>query len=244
VTDYQWPSIPQNGTCSMTPPPACVGSGIARRPSSHPSNFVLLVALPQLKKTRTIAAEPTSKSKTSAALHRHASDRGRMGGGTVAAAFRGALNPVYVIAAILGRGVAHFLQHVCARHRGTPEKFGWMAGNQWDAAPKNRPAELADLPDHLRQHIARKGSPGARHVSSGRPPNGWIRTLLRTRLHQRHENAHNRPEAVARRTSADQDRDTERHPSDRSMPPDNPEVAGSSPVPLRRGSIRGDLRTI
>jgi diadenosine tetraphosphate (Ap4A) HIT family hydrolase len=71
-----------------------------------------------------------------------------------AAALRSALDPEHVFAAIVGRGVAHFHQHVFARHRGTPEEFGWMAGNEWDGAPEGGPAELADLADRLRPHFA------------------------------------------------------------------------------------------
>lgn len=70
-----------------------------------------------------------------------------------AKAIRHTLDPDYVFAAIVGRGVAHFHQHVFARHRGTPEDFDWMTSNQWGDAPHGGAAELADLSDRLRPHF-------------------------------------------------------------------------------------------
>ena len=51
-----------------------------------------------------------------------------------ARAIRQTLDPEYVFAAIVGRGMAHFHQHVFARYRGTPEELDWMASNQWAEA--------------------------------------------------------------------------------------------------------------
>jgi len=71
-----------------------------------------------------------------------------------AAALRSELDLEHVFAVIVGSGVAHFHQHVFARHRGTPAEFGWMDGDEWDGAPYGGPPELADLTDRLRPYFS------------------------------------------------------------------------------------------
>ena len=71
-----------------------------------------------------------------------------------AAALRSELDAEHVFAAIVGRGVAHFHQHVFARHRGTPDELGWMASDEWDGAPHGGPTELAELAVRLRPHFS------------------------------------------------------------------------------------------
>jgi diadenosine tetraphosphate (Ap4A) HIT family hydrolase len=70
-----------------------------------------------------------------------------------ARAIRQVLHPEYVFAAIVGRGVAHFHQHVFARHRGTPDEFDWMTGDRWGGAPYGDAAELDALAERLRPHF-------------------------------------------------------------------------------------------
>ncbi len=70
-----------------------------------------------------------------------------------AAALRGELDPEQVFSAIVGTGVAHFHQHVFARHRGTPAELDWMSGNEWDGAPRGGQAEVTALADRLRSHF-------------------------------------------------------------------------------------------
>ncbi|MFK0248605.1 HIT family protein [Amycolatopsis azurea] len=53
----------------------------------------------------------------------------------VARGLRSELAPEHVFSAIAGRSVAHFHQHVFARHRGTPAEIGWMDGLSWSGAP-------------------------------------------------------------------------------------------------------------
>ncbi|MFC9253726.1 HIT family protein [Amycolatopsis thailandensis] len=48
---------------------------------------------------------------------------------------RAELAPEHVFSAIAGRSVAHFHQHVFARHRGTPAEIGWMDGPSWSGTP-------------------------------------------------------------------------------------------------------------
>ncbi|MFI6100988.1 HIT family protein [Lentzea sp. NPDC051213] len=58
-----------------------------------------------------------------------------------AIALRAELAPEFVFSAIAGRGVAHFHQHVFARHRGTPAELPWTEV-EWPGAPTGDPAEL------------------------------------------------------------------------------------------------------
>ncbi|MET9629247.1 HIT domain-containing protein [Lentzea sp. NPDC006480] len=51
----------------------------------------------------------------------------------VAVGLRAELDPEFVFSAVVGRAVAHFHQHVFARHRGTPEELPW--DEDWAGAP-------------------------------------------------------------------------------------------------------------
>lgn len=51
----------------------------------------------------------------------------------VARAFRAELDIDFVHAMIVGTGVAHFHEHVFARHTGTPAEYEWW--RQWDGGP-------------------------------------------------------------------------------------------------------------
>jgi len=66
---------------------------------------------------------------------------------------RAELAPLFVFSAVVGLGVAHFHQHVFARHRGTPEDVGWMDGHQWAGAPTLPAAAIEELCDRLRRHF-------------------------------------------------------------------------------------------
>ncbi|MFI9451252.1 histidine triad (HIT) protein [Amycolatopsis sp. NPDC052450] len=59
--------------------------------------------------------------------------RGRPG--CAARGLRAELAPEHVFSAIAGRSVAHFHQHVFARHQGTPAAAGWLDGPLWTGAP-------------------------------------------------------------------------------------------------------------
>ncbi|AXB48853.1 histidine triad (HIT) protein [Amycolatopsis albispora] len=68
-----------------------------------------------------------------------------------ARALRAELAPQHVFSAIAGRQVAHFHQHVFARHAGTPEHIGWM--DPWPGAPRVTATELDALCARLRTHF-------------------------------------------------------------------------------------------
>jgi diadenosine tetraphosphate (Ap4A) HIT family hydrolase len=69
----------------------------------------------------------------------------------LAAALRAELDADFVFAAVIGRGQAHFHEHLVTRHRGTPESVRWDASD--DAAPRATPDEIRDLADRLRPSI-------------------------------------------------------------------------------------------
>ncbi|MEV6242581.1 HIT domain-containing protein [Lentzea sp. NPDC051838] len=52
---------------------------------------------------------------------------------SAAAGLRAELDLEFVFSAIVGRAVAHFHQHVFARHQGTPEALPW--DEEWSGAP-------------------------------------------------------------------------------------------------------------
>jgi len=58
---------------------------------------------------------------------------------------RAELDADFVFSAIVGTGVAHFHQHVLARHPGTPAEYGWMASHDWPGAPRGTTPVIADL---------------------------------------------------------------------------------------------------
>lgn len=59
----------------------------------------------------------------------------------------------FVFSAIVGKGVAHFHQHLFVRHAGTPAEYDWMAGDEWPDAPRGTAPEIAELCARLRNHI-------------------------------------------------------------------------------------------
>jgi diadenosine tetraphosphate (Ap4A) HIT family hydrolase len=59
---------------------------------------------------------------------------------SVAIGLRAELEPLFVFSAIVGRAVAHFHQHVFARHRGTPDELPW--DEDWPGAPTGDPTAL------------------------------------------------------------------------------------------------------
>lgn len=66
-----------------------------------------------------------------------------------AKALRAELDPEYVFSCIVGRGVAHFHQHVFVRHRGTPEGLDWT----WTGEPVVPERNIQDLCGRLRGHF-------------------------------------------------------------------------------------------
>jgi diadenosine tetraphosphate (Ap4A) HIT family hydrolase len=66
---------------------------------------------------------------------------------------RAELDPEHVFSMIVGRGVAHFHQHVFVRHRGTPDALAWHASNQWQGAPRADRAALDAFADRLRRYF-------------------------------------------------------------------------------------------
>ena len=72
-----------------------------------------------------------------------------------AAALRAEVDAEHVCSAVIGRGVAHFHQHVFARYRGTPDAYAWTAGDDWPGAPRGGLAEVEALCARLRPHLDR-----------------------------------------------------------------------------------------
>ncbi|HJW20930.1 MAG TPA: hypothetical protein VJ506_00725 [Candidatus Limnocylindrales bacterium] len=70
----------------------------------------------------------------------------------LAAALRFSVDPEFVFAAVIGRGIAHFHEHVFCRHRGTPPDVAWDASDE--AAPRADPARVAELVSDLRERLA------------------------------------------------------------------------------------------
>lgn len=70
----------------------------------------------------------------------------------LAAALRKSLDPEFVFAAVIGRGIAHFHEHVFCRHRGTPPDVPWDASDE--AAPRAEEARVAGLVGELREALA------------------------------------------------------------------------------------------
>jgi diadenosine tetraphosphate (Ap4A) HIT family hydrolase len=64
------------------------------------------------------------------------------------------LRPDFVFSLIAGMGIAHFHQHLFVRHAGTPAEYGFMAGDEWPAAPRGATPEVVDLCSRLRPYIA------------------------------------------------------------------------------------------
>lgn len=72
---------------------------------------------------------------------------------TGAAALRAELDLEHVFSAVVGRGVAHFHQHLIPRYRGTPESVAWHASDEWEGAPLGGPTETAALVARLRPYF-------------------------------------------------------------------------------------------
>ena len=66
----------------------------------------------------------------------------------LAAALRETLDPELVLAAVIGRGMAHFHEHLFCRHRGTPQGVPWHASDE--AAPRVDLQRIAGLIDRLK----------------------------------------------------------------------------------------------
>ncbi len=71
----------------------------------------------------------------------------------LAGALREALDPEFVFAAVIGRRVAHFHEHLFCRHRGTPADVPWEASDE--ASPRADPTRVAALVEHLRRAAGR-----------------------------------------------------------------------------------------
>jgi ATP adenylyltransferase len=70
-----------------------------------------------------------------------------------ARALRSELFAEHVFSAIVGTGVAHFHQHLFARHPGTPSDVAWIDSDDWAGAPRVAGAELAELGSRLAVHF-------------------------------------------------------------------------------------------
>lgn len=67
------------------------------------------------------------------------------------------LGAEFVFSAIIGMGIAHFHQHLFVRHPGTPDGYGWMAGDQWPDAPRGGTADVVELCRRLRPYLEPDG---------------------------------------------------------------------------------------
>ena len=70
----------------------------------------------------------------------------------LAAALRMRLDPEFVFAAVIGRGIAHFHEHVFCRYRGTSPDVAWDASDE--AAPRADEGRVAELVSALRETLA------------------------------------------------------------------------------------------
>jgi ATP adenylyltransferase len=66
----------------------------------------------------------------------------------LAAGLREAFDPEFVFAAVIGRSIPHFHEHLFVRHRGTPTDVSWDASDE--AAPRADAAQVAALVERLR----------------------------------------------------------------------------------------------
>lgn len=69
----------------------------------------------------------------------------------LAHAMRAELGPEHVFAAVIGRGIAHFHEHLFARHQGTPADVPWHMSDE--AAPRADRAAVADLCRRLHRRL-------------------------------------------------------------------------------------------
>jgi diadenosine tetraphosphate (Ap4A) HIT family hydrolase len=69
----------------------------------------------------------------------------------LARALRAELDVEHVFAAVIGRGIAHFHEHVVTRHRGAPADVPWHESDE--VAPRADGATVADLARRLRGRL-------------------------------------------------------------------------------------------
>ncbi|OGO56903.1 MAG: hypothetical protein A2V84_11280 [Chloroflexi bacterium RBG_16_70_13] len=69
----------------------------------------------------------------------------------LAGALRAELAVEQVFAAVIGRGIAHFHEHVFARHAGTPDDVPWHLSDE--AAPRADRAAVTELARRLGQRL-------------------------------------------------------------------------------------------
>ena len=70
-----------------------------------------------------------------------------------AIALRSEVDAEFVFSAVIGRGVAHFHQHVFPRYQGTPDETPWHTSDAWPGAPRGDDDEIAALCDRLRPYF-------------------------------------------------------------------------------------------
>ncbi|MEV0716738.1 HIT domain-containing protein [Asanoa sp. NPDC050611] len=70
-----------------------------------------------------------------------------------AIALRAEVDPELIHSAVIGRGVAHFHQHVFPRYRGTPDEIPWFETDGWAEAPRGGEPEIAALAERLRRYF-------------------------------------------------------------------------------------------
>lgn len=70
----------------------------------------------------------------------------------LAAALREAFDPEFVFAAVIGRGIAHFHEHLFVRHRGTAPDVPWDRSDE--AAPRADQARVDELVRRLRAAVS------------------------------------------------------------------------------------------
>lgn len=70
-----------------------------------------------------------------------------------ARALRAETGAEFMIAAVIGMGVAHFHEHVVARHPGTPADVKWHQSDEWADAPHIDGADLDAFCARLRAHF-------------------------------------------------------------------------------------------
>jgi len=72
----------------------------------------------------------------------------------LAAGLKASLDASHVFAAVVGRGVPHFHEHVFARYTGTPDDITWLDGVEWEGAGRGGSAAVEALADQLRAYLA------------------------------------------------------------------------------------------
>jgi diadenosine tetraphosphate (Ap4A) HIT family hydrolase len=71
----------------------------------------------------------------------------------LARGLRTELRADFVFSAIVGTGVAHFHQHLFARHPGTPAEYRWMNSHEWPDAPRGTGQQVTELCARLRSYL-------------------------------------------------------------------------------------------